>query len=224
MTLSQVFQKVRRLTHTTTATLPDARLLDVINEAYLDIQKNLAMNEIEVLGTIAKTDLVANQPNYQLPENLLTILRIEVNYDDPTDNTKWIKVSQTDLVNLPYEWYQLINSQPKSKPLYDLFSNTIWLFPQPTANKTQGLRLWYIEKQPDFTSANDNLHPVLANYWEVLAYGASFVYLEEVSHPLSQRRFELYQAKLQLMIDDLKVETIEPIKMTTIDYYNKGWI
>ncbi|GIW67879.1 MAG: hypothetical protein KatS3mg096_747 [Candidatus Parcubacteria bacterium] len=224
MILSQVFQKVRRLTNTTSSTLTDVRLLDLVNEVYLEIQRTLADNEIEVLGGIVKTDLIANQPNYQLPSDLLTILRVEVNYDDPTDNTKWIKASETDLANLPYEWYNLLKSQPKSKPLYDLFSNTLWLFPQPTANQTQGLRLWYIVRQQDFTSVNDTLHPVLDKYWDVLAMGTAQKYLEEIGHPLSQRRFELYQLGLQKMVDDLKTEVIEPIKMQPIDYFNSGWV
>jgi hypothetical protein len=97
MTLQKIFEKTRRLTNTTTTTLPDARLLEITNETYLDIQRRLAQEEIEIFGTIKKTDLVEGQANYQLPTDILTILRMEVNYDDPTDNTQWRKVNQTDL-------------------------------------------------------------------------------------------------------------------------------
>jgi hypothetical protein len=29
---------------------------------------------------------------------------------------------------------------------------------------------------------------------------------------------------MQKMIEDLKVETIEPIKVQTVDYFNQGWL
>jgi hypothetical protein len=224
MTLQKVFDKTRRLTNTTTVTLKDERLLDLTNETYLDIQRRLAQEEIEIFGTIKKTDLIAGQANYQLPTDLLTILRLEVNYDDPTDNTKWVKVNQTDLANLPFEFYGLLQAQPKSKPLMDLFASQVFLFPQPTANQVNGIRLWYIPRQPEFTSASDEIPPILSNYWEVFAYGNAFRYFEEIGHPESNRKLELYEAFIQKMIEDLKVETIEPIKVQTVDYFNQGWL
>ncbi|MCS6954923.1 MAG: hypothetical protein N3D20_02785 [Candidatus Pacearchaeota archaeon] len=224
MTLQTIFDKVRRITNTSTASLPDTRLLSLSNEAFLYIQRELAQNEIESFGAVAKTDISSGKENYQLPDDLLTILRIEINYDDVNDESKWVKMTATDLGNLPIEWYKLIKSQPKSKPLFDLFSNNIWTFPEPDANRTLGLRLWYIAKQPDFTSASDELHPVLANYWDILAEGTAWLYYEEIGHPSSQRRFDIFHAKLQKMVSDLKIEVIESTKMGYIDYFNSGWI
>jgi len=224
MTLQKIFDKTRRLTNTTTITLPDARLLDLSNETYLDIQRRLAQEEIEILGTIKKTDLMSGQTNYQLPTDILTILRMEVNYDDPTDNTKWVKVNQTDLGNLPYEFYNLLQSQPKSQPLMDLFASQIFLFPQATANQISGIRLWYIPKQSDFTSTSDQIPAILDNYWEVFAYGNAFRYFEELGRPEANKKLELYEAFMQKMLEDLKVDTIEPIKVATIDYFQQGWL
>jgi len=224
MTLQTVFNKVRRLTNTSSASLPDSRLLDLANEIYLEIQRELAMNEIEVMGDVYETTIFAGQTDYQLPDDVLAILRLEVNYDDINDPQKWKKVDFTDLGNLPYEWYQLVNSQPKSKPLVDLFGNSLWLFPAPTQSQPNGLRMWYIVKQPDFTSASDELHPIMAKYWDVLAYGMAWSYLEEIGHPLAQRRFELYNLKLGKMISDLKVEVIEPVKIDNPNYFRGGWM
>ena len=224
MTLQKIFDKTRRLTKTTTITLSDARLLDLSNETYLDIQRRLAQEEIEIFGTIKKTDLVAGQTNYQLPNDMLTILRMEVNYDDPTDNTKWVKVSQTDLGNLPFEFYNLLQSQPKSKPLMDLFASQIFIFPQPADNKVNGIRLWYISKQEEFTNASDEIPIILDSYWEVFAYGNAFRYLEELGHPDADRKLKLYESFMQQMLDDFRTEVIEPIKMQQIDYFNKGFL
>jgi hypothetical protein len=224
MTLQKIFDKTRRLTNTTTTRLPDARLLEITNETYLDIQRRLAQEEIEILGTIKKTDLVANQANYQLPTDMLTILRMEVNYDDPTDNTKWRKVNQTDLGNLPFEFYNLLKSQSKSKPLMDLFASQIFIFPQPTSNQTNGIRLWYIPKQPEFTTTSDQIPAILDNYWEVFAYGNAFRYFEELGHPEANRKLELYETFMEKMISDLKTEVIEPIKIQQVDFFNQGWL
>jgi len=224
MTLQKIFDKTRKLTNTTAKTLQDARLLEITNETYLDIQRRLAQEEIEIFGTIKKTDLVAGQANYQLPTDMLTILRMEVNYDDPTDNTKWVKVNQTDLGNLPFEFYKLLQSQPKSKPLMDLFASQIFLFPQATSNQANGIRLWYIPKQPEFTTTSDEIPAILNNYWEVLAYGNAFRYFEELGHPEANRKLELYEVFMEKMISDFKVETIEPIKIQQIDNLNQGWL
>jgi hypothetical protein len=224
MTLQKIFDKTRRLTNTTTTTLTNARLLELSNETYLDIQRRLAQEEIEILGTIKKTDLVAGQANYQLPTDMLTILRMEVNYDDPTDNTKWRKVSQTDLANLPFEFYNLLQSQPKSRPLMDLFASQIFLFPQASSNQANGIRLWYIPKQPEFTTTSDEIPAILDNYWEVFAYGNAFRYFEEIGHPEANRKLELYETFMEKMISDLKTEAIEPIRVVNIDYYQQGWI
>jgi hypothetical protein len=224
MTLQKIFHKTRRLTNTTTITLSDARLLDLTNETYLDIQRRLAQEEIEIFGTIKKTDLVAGQANYQLPTDMLTILRMEVNYDDPTDNTKWRKVNQTDLGNLPFEFYNLLQSQPKSKPLMDLFASQIFLFPTASSDQANGIRLWYIPKQPEFTTTSDEIPAILDNYWEVFAYGNAFRYFEEIGHPEANRKLELYEAFMQRMIEDFKVEVITPIKVVNIDYFNQGWL
>jgi len=224
MTLQKIFDKTRKLTRTSSTLLTDAQLLDLTNETYLDIQRRLAQEEIEILGTIKRTDLAANQANYQLPQDVLTILRLEINYDDASDETKWRKMTETDLGNLPIEWYRLLKSQSMSKSLYDLFASQIFVFPQPTKNITGGLRIWYIPRQPEFTNINDELPFVLKNYWEVFAYGNAWRYLEEIGNVKANRILELYEAFITRMIEDFKVEVIEPIKIQIMDYFNQGWI
>lgn len=224
MLLTQVFTKTRRLTNTNSTTLSDSRLLDLINETYLDVQRTIANEGIDVFGAIKYTDLVANQSFYQLPSDTLAILRVEINYDDPTDNTKWKKLDETDLPNIPSEWFQLLKSQPKSKPLMDLFAAGFFVFPQPTENKTAGLRIWYVSQQSQFNSSTDEIPFQIDKYWEVLALGSAYRYFEEINHPLAQRKFEVYQLFLSKMIDDLKTEVIEPIKTSVPNYFNSGWI
>jgi len=224
MQLSTIFEKTRKITNTNSTTLSDVDLLSLTNETYLDIQRSLANEEIELFGTIKKTDLVAGQANYSLPSDLLTILRLEINYDDPTDEDKWKKIDQADLGNLPYEWYELLKTQPKTKPLMDLFGGQVFIFPKPEEDKANGLRIWYIVKQPEFTSTSDEIPAILDTYYDVFVYGNAFKYLEQIGHPDANRKFELYQFYLKKMIDDLKVEVIEPIKMKSIDYFNKGWL
>jgi len=224
ITIQKIFDKTRKLAKTSSAILTDAKLFDLTNETYLDIQRALANEGIEILGTIQKTDLVAGQENYQLPTDMLAILRLEINYEDATDDTKWKKMSQSDLGNLPYEWYELLKKQPISKPLYDLFNAQLFVFPKPTTNQTAGLRIWYIQRQPDFTNTSDSIPQILDNYWDVFCYGNAWRYLEEVGEPQADRYMQLYQAYLQKMIADLKTEVIEPIKITIPPYFCNGWL
>jgi len=224
MQLSTIFEKTRKITNTNSTTLTDVDLLSLTNETYLDIQRSLANEEIELFGTIKKTDLVAGQTNYALPSDLLTILRLEINYDDPTDDSKWQKISQADLGNLPHEWYKLVKKHPKTKPLMDLFGGQVFIFPRTEENKTNGLRIWYIAKQPEFTSTSDEIPAILDTYYDVFVYGNAFKYLEQIGHQDANRKFELYQFYLKKMLDNLKKEIYEPIKMESINSFQKGWL
>lgn len=224
MKLEKIIQKVRKLVNTSQSVLDDNRIIDLINESYLEIQTELANEGIDVFGAIRYTDLIANQEFYGLPQDALAILRLEVNYDDPSDENKWKKVDETDLPNIPYEWFRLLKSQPRSRPLMDLFAGGFTIFPRPTETKTAGLRIWYIPKQPDFTSPNDDIPYQIDKYWRVLAFGAAYNYLEEIGHPLAQRRFEIYRLYLGKMIEDLKTEVVEPIKTSVPNYFNSGWL
>ena len=224
MILQKVFDKVRRITHTTSITLPDSRLLDLINETDLDIQKKLAFNGIDLFGTIKSTSLVANQESYDLPDDLLVIVRLEANYDDPTDDTKWKKLERTDLANIPTKWFDLIKSQPKTNALYDLFGGQIITCPRSKENQTSGLRLWYVAKRTDFTSASDTIPSELDKHWGVLAWGTAYNYLEEVGDVKANRALELYTNYLDQMIKELKKESLEPVKTEHISEYNNGYI
>lgn len=100
----------------------------------------------------ATTNLVANQQDYTFPASLklIQIKRAEVTYD----GSNWQRLTFFDNndVNNPTDATSVGNTFTTSKPYADLDSNSIKLYPIPTANVTAGLKIWFSREGNEFTS------------------------------------------------------------------------
>ena len=224
VTLQAIYDKSRRLDNTNSTTQSDASLLTDTNETYLEILRELAKNKIEVTGVIAHADLQADQSEYQFPDDLLELVRVEINYSDPTDYRKWRKMSETDLANLPAVWKQYVKDNMRDLSTFDVFGDHIYTAPQPDSNQSAALRIWYIKKNTDFTAASDVLSHPFNLYWEVFAYGNAWKYFEQRNTEEAERKRALYEKKLASMVSELSHETTEPIKTDVPNYFNQGWM
>ena len=100
---------------------------------------------------IATTSLVANQQDYSLPTNLLKIKRVEVTYD----GTNWYKAEPFDINETGNATSSALiaSNFTTSKPYYDIQGRSVLLYPIPTANSANGLKIWYVREPAEFTSA-----------------------------------------------------------------------
>lgn len=224
VTLQTIYDKSRKLTNTNSITWTDANLLVDTNETYLEVCRALANARIEVTGIIAKTDLVADQEEYQLPSDLFELVRLEINYDDPNDYTKWRKLSSSDLPNLPEVWAQFVRDNTQGATTADIFGDHIRVAPRPSTAKTLALRLWYIQKKADFALAADSVPHPFNLYWDTFAWGNAWKYYEPKNKEEADRKRVGFNSKLQEMIAGLKDETLEPIKSSVPNYFNNGWM
>lgn len=227
VSLQKIYDRTRKLTNTNSTTLSNADLLLLSNETYLDILRTLSNNSIEVTGIVAHTNLVADQENYSLPDDCLDIVRVEINYDDPTDDNKWRKVTEVDLPNLPRVWRDFVINNSSSDPRFDMYGGQFYIAPPSTTNQTSGLRLWYIKKNTDFVGTDpstENLPYPLHFYWDTFAIGNAYRYYQPNNLERAAGFKTLYEQYLKQMVDDLSNPNLEPIKTEVTDKFNHGWI
>lgn len=220
-TLQTVIDRTRKQTRTNSNTLVDADLISLSNETNLDIERELAQNGVEEFGVVAYTD-VSVATNYDKPTNLLKYLRLEINYDDATDVTKWRKINIVDLPNLPRVWQDFVNSNPEIQSAMDDFGGQF--FPAPLADTAviAGLRIWYLAKVDDYASTATQLQYPLNLFWDVIANGNSFRYWQ----PINKEEATYYQSQfmegVRKMALHLQNENYEQIWTEVVDFTNNG--
>lgn len=219
--LSKVIDRTRKLTRTNSSTLTDADLIALSNETNLDIERELAQNGVQDFGVVAYTD-VSTATNYDKPTGLLKYLRLEINYENATDNTKWRKVTQVDLANLPAVWQDFVNNTPELANAMHDFGGQFYPAPLATTSVPEGLRIWYIQKLDDYTLTTNQLQYPLNLFWDVIAFGNAFRFWQ----PINKEEATYYQSQfiegVRKMALHLQNESFEQIYTEVADFTNKG--
>lgn len=129
----------------------------------------------------ATTNLIANQTDYALPATSIRIKRLEVTYD----GVNWYRANPIDLNEIgDAENNPATNSNfTTTNPFYDIKNNSVVLYPAPTVNVTDGLKMWYdrLFSAISYTSeANNDLLTGTKtpgfddNFHELLSLGVSY--------------------------------------------------
>lgn len=123
---------------------------------------------------IATTNLVTDQQDYTLPASLkmLRIRRVEITYD----GSNWYKVEPFDIeqTGLATDTTSIRNNFSSTQPYYDIEYGAIKLYPIPSSNVTDGLKIWYIREPTEFTSASTTTEPGFDEpFHRILSVGAS---------------------------------------------------
>jgi hypothetical protein len=96
---------------------------------------------------IATTDLLANQDIYAIPDTLYRLNKVEINY-----GAGFIKALPLDLNENFLSEDELLQRSNVSTPYYRIFGQTIQFYPKPTAEVSNGLKLYYDRAITHFTS------------------------------------------------------------------------
>lgn len=164
-TLSNVFGEIRLLVNKDSYTISDTNLLTMANKHYLWLIRELNQGEY-VNGQISTTNLVNGQQEYPLPVDdtagsgavpygggYVQMLRVE----SALDGSNWKVLQKVDMMsqslpangNAPYDIYTVQN------PAYALYDSSLWLYPTPTSNVTNGLKLYFVERPTELDATSD---------------------------------------------------------------------
>lgn len=123
---------------------------------------------------ILTTSLVANQQDYSFPASvkLLKVKRVEITYD----GINFYKAEPFDINErgLATDAASLSRSFVTTKPYYDIQSNSLFLYPKPASNSTNGLKVWISREIDEFTASDTTQEPAFDEpFHRMLSIGAS---------------------------------------------------
>lgn len=123
---------------------------------------------------IATTDLVLNQQDYSLiPLDQIEIIRMEVKDTSGTWNLL-LPMDARDVQDIALEQFLASGGVPK---FYDVFANSIFLYPSPNYASDEGLKIWYKRPSSYFVSTDTDKSPGFApQFHRILSYGAALDY------------------------------------------------
>jgi hypothetical protein len=178
--LQGIVQDIDFLVDTDSSSYPLSHKIRNINLAYDEVVSLILQSD----GTwqwddynygdlpIAVTDLVANQKDYTLLVDFLTITRIEIMNQDGIWYTPR-PFDQSDTTVALDEWNKTAG-QPR---FYDKIANTIVLYPKPNYASTQGLKVYTTRNAKQFTTSDTTVEPAFARpFHRVLSLTAALDY------------------------------------------------
>lgn len=155
MTIKQIVDRITFYTSLDTNIYKSEDRLVAINNAYdklhsiiLESQDEWDFDDSNAIDLpIATTDLVANQGTYALPETLYRLNKVEINY-----GSGMVKALPLDLNETNLSEAEILERANVATPYYRIFGRTIKFYPTPTANSTDGLKLYYDRAVDKFTT------------------------------------------------------------------------
>src|SRR3990167_5167830 len=116
----------RFITDTDSSSFTDAQIDGLLNHYYHFLINEIiaSMDQWDVQGQIATTDLVVDQEEYPFPSYALKIKRIEITYD----GTNWYEVRFIDYNerSKPFDTTSISNDFDKTSPYAEIFANSIF--------------------------------------------------------------------------------------------------
>lgn len=127
---------------------------------------------------IATTSLVANQQDYQLPVslNLLRVQTVNVSYDGGTTWHRASPFNKNESIQ-PLDTTDIADNFTIANPFYSIENNALFLYPLPTANSTNGLKIWFQRGPLEFNTSDTTKQPGIdPAFHGMISCGASMDY------------------------------------------------
>lgn len=160
------------------------------SQKYLDVDLDANLNEWyrtvvgwvmaasgiwEFNGEVYEGDLVNGQAEYVFPVSFVLVNRIEIKYSGSDDYVVATRIDDKQVTGAFGNNELSVGST--AKPVFRLLDNSLFLYPVPTANSTDGIRIEVLDEITDLSSGSDipNLNPLCH---KVLAIGAAYEYCQ----------------------------------------------
>ena len=209
MDMQDIVDLSRRLSYRTQAQVPDDVLVEYSNINYKQLVRKIIteINE-NFFYDERTTDLVENQTEYHMPSALSTsqwalkMLSVECKYK-ATD--KYIKLTSNTLWSLPkaIEYYK--TEQPATNPFYRIAENSLFIYPTPTIDVVEWLRLFWIKNAINLAIDAEEWDFIIPKeYLHLIAYGNIYhIYLADWEIQKAQNMKQNYYDEMQQMIKEL---------------------
>jgi len=204
MQLSEIRSFARRFANTNSTKYSDTNIDASINAFLDEVAADIigAMDEWDSFGEISTTDLIAGQQEYVTPTTSIWVKRLEMTYD----GTNWYPVTWMDINERTdaTDTTSIARDFHKEKPFADLHDESIFLYPIPDANVSEGLKLWHINLPTQLVETTDS-PGFIRIFHKLLAYGAAKDFLEQyINEEGNVNRLQQCEKNIAIMISKMK--------------------
>jgi len=229
MTVQNIIDLARTLTHTTASQVTDEQALVYLNIAYHDLENSITtdINE-DFFWDIFTTDTIANQNEYVLPVASATtngvrkITSWEIKWTE--DDINYSKITSDSTSNYSNGLDYLKENIDRQKAFYELKEWSLFIYPEPDTTITNWLKLEAIVALKDLTLSDTeaDIFPnqsTIRQFHHVLAiWMKPYIYS-------SQREFqEKDNASQEYGIEKQKVlKYLEDRNNTPVEWYMPIW-
>lgn len=139
-------------------------------------QEEIVRENEEILEARVTVDLVASQDEYPFPEDLLTLRSLKIKDSTQSVGYRLVNYMTLGQFELSVTTFSGISSTGLASYVYTTYENTIFLFPVPASDITDGMRLVYAKRPVMPVTDVDPLglplsyHMTLVKYCLVQAY------------------------------------------------------
>lgn len=158
MNLGEIKRKVKRiLGDESGALIEDTDIVDWVNDAQIDIAR-----KSEVLQDYVSQDVIADQTQYNLPDDFIKIVAVSYNGIDLSKTTR----SELSSIS-PARDAESLRDTPSR---YYLWGNRLWLFPKPNTDLSDGLIIYYVFSPQPLSDDRDvptipiHMHEAILDY------------------------------------------------------------
>lgn len=223
-TLATVLAFSRAQAQTDSNGLTDANGIIFGNEALFDFRRRLQSAGIDASQLQESyTDMTANTGTYLYPTDMFWLKAIELNYSGNVGQA-YKMAEQVDVSNLPggqsFGW--LRSNSMTDAPYFDDRGDWFEIFPTPTSNNSQGIRIFYFLEPTEFTTTADTIsYPESLDY-RILGWRIASNYYYSLNKFEEGELFnQKYEERVKQLIATLGRGTQQPIKATVIPW--TGW-
>lgn len=158
-------------------------------------------------------DISTNSPNtYLWPPDMFMLKTIEVNFiDQSDDNYKQAQpVDVANIQNKSFSW--LRSNQSTDSPLFDNRGDQFEIFPTPTTNNSQGIRIFYFLTPTEPADVGTAIqYPQTLDYRALSAKMAAMYYRTQENPDMALIYENEYQERMKKIISILMPSSQQPI-------------
>lgn|SRR3990167_7360044 len=184
------------------------------NDALQTMTRDLINRGIDAAQTQESyRDLSTASPNtYLWPSDMYALKTLEVNWSDSTEQN-YIQAKPVDVANIQHESFSWLRAnQAQQEPLFDNRGDQFEIFPTPTAENVQGIRIFYFLTPTEATAVGQAInYPQTLDYRALSAKMAALYYKSQNNEKMAAIYDTEYLTRIEKIIKILAPSSQQPI-------------
>lgn len=193
----------------------DGLLSTWVNDYYMQMVDEVSKVNPDYFVKSSTTSSVANQQEYDLPDDWEKIVMINMQIDGT-----WKRVSPMGNADIRYiqAHEDATSSQgfSEAQPQYYIIGDNIGIMPIPDTTTADAIKIWYSYTPTTLTSDSD-IPAIPAKYHYVIKYGAYANYLDQdEEHVAAERMRQRFDAYVVRMIENMESKQVDETRSVEI--------